>query len=85
LPDSLVNAITSRISELNDAIARDTTSLGPGYCIGHSFFCPTESIVPDALWYREVIESEVIPLLEEYWFDYPDKVEEWRGRLLAEL
>ena len=28
----------------------------------------------DEAWYREVIEAEIKPLLEEYWMDQPDKV-----------
>jgi MrcB-like, N-terminal domain/EVE domain len=37
----------------------------------------------DQNWYRRVIETEIIPLLSEYWFDDDDRVAEWRGRLLG--
>jgi hypothetical protein len=33
-------------------------------------------------WYRAVVETEIVPLLEEYWFDDPDKVDHWSERLL---
>jgi len=29
-----------------------------------------------------MIETEIHPLLEEYWFDEPDKAEMWREQLL---
>jgi 5-methylcytosine-specific restriction protein B len=31
-----------------------------------------------------VIETEIVPLLEEYWFDDPDKVDSWRQQLLQD-
>ena len=37
---ALVKRIVSRMKALNEAIAADTKNLGPGYQIGHSFFCP---------------------------------------------
>jgi hypothetical protein len=30
------------------------------------------------------MEHEIIPLLEEYWFDNEDLVKEWRNKLLDE-
>jgi hypothetical protein len=30
-----------------------------------------------------VIDTEVSPLLAEYWFDDPAKADEWRGKLLT--
>ena len=40
VPTGLVSAIVSRFESLNSMIAADTTNLGRGFCIGHSFFCP---------------------------------------------
>jgi MoxR-like ATPase len=54
---------------LNKKIAESTRDLGDGYCIGHSFFCPTETVEDVDHWYREIIETEIQPLLEEYWAD----------------
>ena len=77
------NQLIERMMALNDAIAADTTNLGPGYCIGHSFFTPTNAEGErGASWYKSVVESEIVPLLQEYWFDQPDKVAQWRVRLL---
>ena len=50
--------------------------------MGHSYFCGERG--PDGAtpqWYAEVIKTEIVPLLKEYWFDSPSKVEEWERRL----
>ena len=79
----LVNKIIARMNALNEVIAADTKNLGPGYQIGHSYFCPRNGIKPDDDWYRRVIESEIVPLIQEYWFDNEQKVKEQRSVLLA--
>ncbi|ABF42754.1 ATPase associated with various cellular activities, AAA_5 [Candidatus Koribacter versatilis Ellin345] len=70
----LIKKIVSRLSTLNDEISGDEKNLGPGYRIGHSFFCPMDGRAPDEVWYRAVINSEIKPLLDEYWLDDEDKV-----------
>jgi 5-methylcytosine-specific restriction protein B len=80
----LIRKICERIGALNKEIAEDERNLGPGYCIGHSYFCPGPDPRPlDESWYREVIESEIKPLLEEYWVDESSRVNEQVVRLLA--
>ena len=69
------------VERLNEAIAEDS-SLGEGFCIGHSYFC-TETTINDE-WLRSVVEYELIPLLKEYWFDEAEKVKEW-SRTLREV
>ena len=67
---SLISSIVERLSDLNTTIAEDTKNLGPGFAIGHSFFCPPSSDVAiDEDWYTSVIQTEIAPLLREYWFD----------------
>ena len=34
------------MNALNEVIAADTKNLGPGYQIGHSYFCPRNGIKP---------------------------------------
>lgn len=77
----LVEKIVDRMTKLNEEIARDTTNLGAGFCIGHSYFCVAPRA--DEAWYREVISTEIAPLLREYWFDDSPKAEDWISRLLA--
>jgi hypothetical protein len=70
------------MTALNEAIASDRVNLGRGYRIGHSFFIPPEGFEYDPGWYRRIIETEIHPLLEEYWFDDPDKADSWHQKLL---
>jgi 5-methylcytosine-specific restriction protein B len=78
----LVRKIVARMVALNETIAEDTKNLGPGYQIGHSYFCPRNGITPDDDWYRRVIESEIVPLIQEYWFDNEQRVQEQKSALL---
>jgi 5-methylcytosine-specific restriction enzyme B len=71
----LVTKIVQRFSQLNEKISEDTKNLGPGYRIGHSYFCPMNSgTVYNENWYKQIIVSEIEPLLCEYWFDNQEKV-----------
>jgi 5-methylcytosine-specific restriction protein B len=81
--EALADQLIDRMMALNAAIAADTTNLGRGYCIGQSFFTPVGDGEHGLHWYNKVVETEIVPLLEEYWFDQPDKVEQWRAKLLA--
>ncbi len=79
---ALIEMVVTRMSGLNARIAEDLTNLGPGYRVGHSFFCTVSAGTKlDWTWYRLVIEGEVGPLLREYYFDNPSKAE----ALLQEL
>ena len=60
--DKVIEAVKS----LNDTILKDD-SLGEGFCIGHSYFCNQESFDYD--WLRNVVLYDIVPMLEEYWFD----------------
>jgi 5-methylcytosine-specific restriction protein B len=80
-PDSLINKIRKRISELNRVISQER-DLGPGFQIGHSFFCPPNGVRPDEAWYQEVVNGEIRPLLEEY-FESREKTEGLVSELLG--
>lgn len=68
--ETLIALIATRMTVLNRAIADDTSSLGAGYCIGHSFFCSVPSgTTPDWNWYKQVINTDIAPLVREYYFD----------------
>lgn len=83
-PD-VITAVIQGMQELNAAIGEDRVNLGPGFQIGHSFFTPADGQSPSGAWFERVVESEIRPLLEEYWFDAPDRADEWRQRLLSHL
>lgn len=72
--EKLVNAING----LNEDIAKDP-SLGIGFRIGHSYLCSSDMI--DDAWLHDVVEYELLPLLNEYWFDEPTKIQAWTERL----
>jgi hypothetical protein len=84
VPETVVALIVERMTALNKTISEDRGNLGPSYRIGHSFFVPPKGFEYDVGWYRRVIETEISPLLEEYWFDDPDKVESLRQQLLQD-
>lgn len=71
------NKIARKIIELNVAICNDDM-LGKGFQIGHSYFCLGRKVTDDDL--RHIITYEIMPLLEEYWYDDPDKVRIWHDK-----
>ena len=74
----VISRIVDSMGKLNEAIAGDR-NLGPGYRIGHSFFALIDDEAPaDDAWYETIVRGEILPLLEEYWFDEPAKVQEWK-------
>ena len=77
-----MHKIVSQMNDLNKAIA-DDKNIGSGFQIGYSYFCPKDDIVPDDNWYRRVVRTEIVPLIQEYWFDEPKKVEKQQYDLLS--
>lgn len=76
IDQEIIDRIVDRMFKLNEVIASDTRNLGIGYRIGHSYFCPPSKDGSfGETWYRTVILTEIEPLLREYWFDDPDKVQ----------
>ncbi|MBO4705701.1 MAG: AAA family ATPase [Spirochaetaceae bacterium] len=74
------NSLIECVKQLNKAIS-DDYSLGKGFQIGHSYFVPENNSNIDDVWLENVVDYELIPLLEEYWFDETDKLENWRKKL----
>ena len=74
------NALVATIKDLNREIESDPT-LGRGFAIGHSYLTLPEDTAPDETWLSSVVEDELIPLLDEYWFDEQSRVEEWSFKL----
>lgn len=80
IANSKFNRLIDVVKSLNIAIKSDI-SLGAGFRIGHSYFIKGEKESIDDAWLNSVVNYEIIPLLEEYWFDENSKVEHWTGRL----
>lgn len=72
------DALIDEVSALNKEII-DDDSLGSGFVIGHSYFCVTEKISDEDV--AAIVEYELLPLIKEYWFDEPSKVDTWTDRL----
>ncbi len=82
LNDDTLYALIDVVIALNKAISEDS-SLGAGFCIGHSYFCGQKVSDEEDLvgWMSSVVDYDVVPMLEEYWFDEPDKIRLWKNRL----
>lgn len=78
-----LNKIIEVIKQLNIAILNDD-SLGKGFLIRHSYFSEMNNDnILVSLDY--IVENEIIPLLEEYWYDEKIKVIEWSHKLRGAL
>lgn len=71
----LAEEIERRFMKLNEEIEADH-KLGKQFRIGHSYVTPVSRLEEGGTrkWFRQVVETEIGPLLEEYWFDTPDVV-----------
>lgn len=78
LNSELFDSLIGKITELNKEITADR-SLGKGFCIGHSYFCGMKTCTAEEL--LEIVDFDVLPMLEEYWFDDLDKVQRWENIL----
>ena len=83
LDPALVADIEHRITELNAQIGADMR-LGTQFRLGHSYVTPAHKLEPGDTkeWFQQVVETEIGPLLDEYWFDAPDEARRARARLL---
>lgn len=79
-----VRMIRERMDALNSEIAADR-SLGPQFRVGHSYVTPSEPLDDPLRWFREVVDTEIGPLLEEYWFDAPERVTDALAKLRVGL
>lgn len=80
---TLVAEIERRVAELNDQIAADAR-LGKQFRIGHSYLTPAYPLEAGETrrWFQQVVETEIAPLLEEYWFDAPGEAQKARERMM---
>lgn len=83
MEDSAIAHIRSRMDTLNQEIAQDR-SLGLQFQIGHSYVTPHEPVTNAQTWFAEVVQSEIGPLLHEYWFDAPERADAAIDKLLKQ-
>ncbi|HMP71575.1 MAG TPA: AAA family ATPase, partial [Pirellulaceae bacterium] len=79
----VLGEIEKRLRTLNNEISTDT-GLGPQFQVGHSYVTPPFGIpIKDPWeWFRQVVETEIGPLIDEYWFDSLEKSLAAKKRLL---
>ncbi len=82
LSNDIFDNLMMKIEELNKDIKQDG-SLGSGFCIGHSYFCNQTKCSKN--WMKSIIRYEIIPMLQEYWFDDNQKVQTWINKLESVL
>lgn len=78
LNNEILNELVTKVKELNGEISMDP-SLGKGFCIGPSYFCGSDICTED--WLRSIVDYDILPMLSEYWFDEPAKLQRWENRL----
>ena len=74
------NKLVSTIIELNKAIVKDD-SLGAGFEIGHSYLCLSDKEKLTNEWLNSVVLYDIVPTLQEYWFDNKEAVKRWTEEL----
>jgi len=86
LDAAILTEIEARIGALNKEIA-SATSLGRQFRVGHSYVTPDsdETVSDGRVWFRARVETEIRPLLAEYWYDAPEKARDECAKLLAGL
>lgn len=77
----LFHKAIAAVENLNKVILSDS-SLGAGFEIGHSYFCKKPEEINDVL-VKNIITYEIIPTIEEYWFDNADRLNTERQKLEA--
>lgn len=81
---TFLSNIQDRVKRLNLEISGDR-SLGHQFQIGHSYFVPNHVVEDELDWFIQIVETEVGPLLEEYWFDDLNKAQEAKQQLTSGL
>lgn len=86
IDSGFLSTIANRLTSLNEQIAADH-NLGPQFRIGHSVVTPqpNASITDPIKWFTDVVETEIGPMLDEYWFDNADEAQKAKRALLEDL
>lgn len=76
--------LVAAIGRLNSEITSDE-SLGRSFAIGHScLFGHDGKLVKDDR-IADIVDFELVPLIEEYWFDNPGQIRHWEAELRKAL
>lgn len=80
LNNATYDNLVAKIIDLNREIVKDD-SLGAGFEIGHSYLCFKAANEVNDEWLYAVVHHDIIPTLQEYWFDNADAVKRWTENL----
>ena len=85
IPNDFLASVERRMTTLNQRIESDR-SLGSQFCVGHSYVTPAPGThIDDPVeWFRDVVDTEIGPLLDEYWFDNADVAQAAKSELVSE-
>lgn len=72
--------------DLNETLSSEAT-LGKDFQLGHSYVTPNQKLTNTDLlkWFNGVVQTEIQPLLEEYYFNEPERAQELGHHLLQEI
>ena len=86
MPKAMAEEIRRRIQQVNAKISSNN-NLGQHCVIGHSYVTPGRSLELSKFskWYHDVVTTELVPLLDEYFLDYPEDLQECRNILIPDL
>ena len=76
--------VEERLGKLNQQIS-DDRHLGRQFRVGQSYVTPSAVISEPLTWFSRVVEKEIGPLLDEYWFDSPETAQQAKSALLEGL
>lgn len=76
LDEDKIRQINYVMEKVNNEIEN---TLGKDFKIGHSYFISNkEDIIDFDSWYNEIVKYEIIPMLEECYFDNIEQIEEFK-------
>lgn len=71
LSKEFVDKICNKLNRVN-TIIRESSSLGKGLEIGHSYFCQISSVDDEEEWWQSICKYELFPYLQETCFENED-------------
>lgn len=72
--------LIKEVKVLNAAISEDP-ALGSGCQIGHSYFCGMKAEDCSPEWLRSIVKYDILPTLNEYWFDDKEQYQKFEAAL----
>ena len=78
LENEKITKLVNKVKELNRDIKEDP-SLGEGFYIGYRYFCNLRRV--ENLQIKSIVEYDLIPLIEEYWYENEEKSNYWKASL----